>query len=174
MINNRPVTTFNKNGKVKHHQGLYIPQNKDKVLKLNNNGGVYYRSGWEKKMNIWLDLKPEIITWGAEFIEIPYKLTKFKDGIPEVSSHRYFPDYFYKIQNDDGSTKQVVAEVKPYKETVKPIAPTTMTKKQLQNFEYDVLMWNKNLSKWQTAIEWCKMKGFEFIIITEEYINNLK
>jgi hypothetical protein len=29
----------------------------------------------------------------------------------------------------------------------------------------------KNKSKWETMIQWCNKKGFEFIIITEE---NLK
>jgi hypothetical protein len=42
MINSKP------NNK-KYHQGNYIPINKGKVFKLNNEGGLYYRSGLEKK-----------------------------------------------------------------------------------------------------------------------------
>ena len=33
----------------KYHQGLFIPINKDKVIKLNSLGGLYYRSSLEKK-----------------------------------------------------------------------------------------------------------------------------
>lgn len=32
----------------KYNQGNYVPKNKDKVLKLNAKGGVFFRSGWEK------------------------------------------------------------------------------------------------------------------------------
>jgi hypothetical protein len=44
MLNSRPS-----NGK--YDQGNYIPVNKDKLIKLNNQGGIFYRSSWEKKKN---------------------------------------------------------------------------------------------------------------------------
>lgn len=50
MINNAPNSPKKNNGEAKYHQGNYIPQNKDKVLKLNSKGGIYYRSSWEKKV----------------------------------------------------------------------------------------------------------------------------
>jgi len=31
-------------------------------------------------------------------------------------------------------------------------------------------MYNKNLSKWTNMIDYCKRKGFEFIIITEKVL----
>jgi hypothetical protein len=37
MLNSKP-------NKKKYHQGNYIPNNKDKVLKLNSEGGVFLRS----------------------------------------------------------------------------------------------------------------------------------
>ena len=66
MINSKPSNK-------KYHGGNFIPKNKDKVLKLNSEGGVYYRSSWEQKIMIWLDLKDEIFQWGAECLEIPYQ-----------------------------------------------------------------------------------------------------
>jgi hypothetical protein len=42
MLNSKPNNS-------NYNQGNYIPQYKDKVLKLNNQGGIYYRSSWEKK-----------------------------------------------------------------------------------------------------------------------------
>ena len=54
MINSKPN---NKN----YNQGNYIPKNKDKVIKLNTQGGVYYRSSWEKKIMTWLDYNVNII-----------------------------------------------------------------------------------------------------------------
>ena len=43
MINSKPNNS-------KYHGGNFIPTNKDKVLKLNTQGGVYYRSSWEQKI----------------------------------------------------------------------------------------------------------------------------
>ena len=37
MINSKPNNS-------RYHGGNFIPTNKDKVLKLNTQGGVYYRS----------------------------------------------------------------------------------------------------------------------------------
>lgn len=50
MINSAPKSPRKRNGDPKYHQGNYIPKNKDKVLKLNSEGGIYYRSSWEKKV----------------------------------------------------------------------------------------------------------------------------
>ncbi len=44
MINSKPSNSS-------YHQGNYVPDNKDKVIKLNSLGGVYYRSSLEKKKN---------------------------------------------------------------------------------------------------------------------------
>ena len=56
MLNSKPNNS-------NYNQGNYVPKNKDKVLKLNNNGGVYFRSSWEKKIMTWLDLNEKIIKW---------------------------------------------------------------------------------------------------------------
>ncbi len=170
MINSKPS---NKN----YNQGNYIPVNKDKVLKLNSQGGIFYRSSWEKKIMIWLDTKPEIIQWGAECLEIPYQMTHFENGDAKVKSHRYYPDFFYRMRKEDGSIRDVVVEVKPMKEykMVVDLSEGRMNvpekgMKKLKNFEYDLKMAYKNKQKWETMIMWCKKKGYDFIIITEEHL----
>lgn len=171
MINSKPSNSS-------YNSGNYIPKNKDKVLKLNTQGGVYFRSSWEKKIMVWLDMKDEIIQWGAECLEIPYQMTHFDNGDAKIKSHRYYPDFFYRMRGADGILREVVVEVKPQKEYNMVIAltegklqvPEKGTKK-LKGFEYDLKMAYKNKSKWETMIEWCRKKGFDFIIITEE---NLK
>jgi hypothetical protein len=170
MINSTPN---NKN----YNQGNYIPKYKDKVVKLNNLGGVFYRSSWEKKIMYWLDQKKEIIRWGAECLIIPYQLTHFESGTPEVKQHCYYPDFYYELKTESGEIKKVVVEVKPYKEykmvqdlnEKKLVIPEKGTKK-LKNFEYDLLMANKNNQKWETMIKWCNLKGYSFIIITEHQL----
>lgn len=171
MLNSKPN---NKN----YHQGNFIPNNKDKVLKLNNKGGIYYRSGLEQKMMIWLDNNEGILQWGAECLRIPYQMTHFENGDPRIKEHSYFPDFYYKMRSSSGELIEVVAEVKPMKEYKMVLAlieekmkvPEQGTKK-LKNFEYELKMAYKNKNKWETMIKWCEKKGHRFIVITEE---NLK
>ena len=108
MINSKPN---NKN----YNQGNFIPVNKDKVMKLNTNGGVYFRSSWEKRIMTWLDNKPEILMWGAECLKIPYQMTHFENGDTRVKNHVYHVDFYYEMRVN-GVLRQVVAEVKPQKE----------------------------------------------------------
>lgn len=170
MLNSAPRS------KGRYKQGLYIPVNKDKVLKLNNRGGLYYRSGLEEKMMIHLDRNPKVTLWGAECIEIPYKRKQrdMLNGVYKETDHRYYPDFYYEYSSVSGRKKKVVVEVKPLKQTQTPTLKENYTTKQLRNFEYDVKEYNKNLAKWQQTVEYCKMKGFEFQIITEQFFDRRK
>jgi len=170
MLNSKPN---NKN----YNQGNYIPVNKDKVIKLNSYGGVYFRSSWEKKIMHWLDYNTNITKWGAECMKIPYQMTHFEGGDAKVKEHCYYPDFYYEMRNAEGVLKQVVVEVKPMKEYNMVIAlnegkldvPDKGMKK-LKNFEYDLKQAQKNRDKWEAMISWCNKKGYEFIIITEQHL----
>ena len=172
MLNSAPK---NKN----YHQGNFIPRNKDKVLKLNSQGGVYYRSSWELKIMNWLDGSERVTKWGAECITIPYQMTHFDNGDVRVKTHNYYPDFYYEMSLNDGITKKVIAEVKPKKEFNMVVllqegkleVPDASTKvKRLKNFEYDLKMAQKNRDKWNTMIRFCDKKGWEFIVITEDHL----
>lgn len=176
MINSKPSNSHYK-------QGLFIPNNKEKVIKLNSNGGLFYRSSWEKKIMIWLDNKEEIIRWGAEGIEIPYISREMVeiDGHSELKNKNrcYYPDFYYEMKLSDGRIKKVVAEVKPKKEyemaykflSEEIKVDPNLSVKKLKNLEYDFKMGQKNAAKWSTMIDWCERKGLEFIIITEDHLN---
>lgn len=162
-----------------YHQGNFVPSNKDKVLKLNSQGGIYYRSSWEYKIMNWLDKSEKVVKWGAECITIPYQMTHFDRGDVSVKNHNYYPDFYYEMLSNDGSLKKVVAEVKPKKEFEMVIAlqekrlqvPNQSSNlKKLKSFEYDLKMAQKNRDKWNTMIKYCNKKGWEFIVITEEHL----
>lgn len=169
MLNSKPN---NKN----YNQGNFIPKNKDKVIKLNSQGGVYFRSSWEQKIMQWLDIKNEVTKWGAECLQIPYQMTHFDNGDTRIKNHIYHVDFYYEMRID-GVLRQIVAEVKPDKEykMVQALTesrlevPQTGTKK-LKNFEYDLKMAYKNKQKWETVISWCNKMGYDFIIITENHL----
>ena len=170
MLNSKPNNS-------NYNQGNYIPKNKDKVIKLNTQGGVYFRSSWEKKIMHWLDNNNTITKWGAECMRIPYQMTHFDNGDTKIKEHSYFPDFYYEMRLSDETLKQVVVEVKPMKEFQmvqdlnegKLNVPENSMKK-LKNFEYDLKMAYKNKQKWETMINWCNKKGYEFIIITEQHL----
>jgi len=170
MINSKP------NGKGNYIQGNYKPQNLDKVLKLNAEFGIYFRSSWERMVCIYLDNNPSVVKWGCEIVEIPYQLKiPDKHGMVKITKHRYYPDFYYTLQMDDGSRKTILLEVKPMKQVMKPKMREVarLTSKQLKNYEYDIKEYNRNLSKWAAAIEYCNMKGHEFKILTEEQIGRI-
>ena len=172
MINSQPN---NEN----YDQGNYIPRYRDKVMKLNNQGGIYYRSSWEKKIMMWLDHKKEVIKWGSECLRIPYQMTEVVHGDLKVKEHSYYPDFYYELKSSDGSISRVVAEVKPKKEYEDAILfteskfeiPQDLNSKKLRNLEYRFKMAQRNAEKWKTMISWCELKGYKFIVITED---NLK
>lgn len=171
MINSAPN---NKN----YHNGNYIPKNIEKVMKLNSQGGVFYRSSWEQKIMIWLDSNKSIKKWTAESIEIPYQVTEFNKGELDLKKRRYYPDFYYEIENKNGEITKVVAEVKPmseYNDVVllsenKFDIKKNASLKQLKSLEYRFKMANKNLAKWETIIKYCQIKGWKFIVITEQHL----
>jgi hypothetical protein len=164
MLNSAP------NKPTKYKQGLFIPKNKDKIIKLNNQGGLYYRSGLEQKLMVYLDNNDNIIHWNTELIEVPYIKNAWNNNLLEMTltKHNYYPDFYYELKRSDGTISRVVAEVKPFAETKPPKMNTSPNSKQLKSFEYALKEYSKNLDKWKFCIEWCKMKGFDFIIITEK------
>jgi len=177
MINSKP----NNN---KYHQGNYIPINKEKVIKLNSEGGIYYRSSLEKKkMMVWFDNNDKIIRWCAECNKIPYQLTHYeKSGDINLKSHTYYPDFYYELEKNDRTTSKVICEVKPHKEYEDVIlfekklfnVPQNATTKKLKNLEYRLKMAQKNSQKWKTMIRYCEKKGLKFIVITEQHLKSKK
>lgn len=172
MINSKPNNS-------KYQQGNYIPVNKDKVIKLNSQGGIFYRSSWEKRFQTYLDHSEHVIKWGAECLSVPYQMKHFNSGDLAVKNHTYYPDFYYETRIN-GVLKQVVVEIKPHNEYLDVImlqegkfdVPQKITTKGLSNLEYKFKMAQRNLSKWETMIKWCDKMGYEFIIITEKTLNN--
>jgi hypothetical protein len=169
MINSQPNNP-------NYHGGNYIPKNKNKVLKLNNLGGIFYRSSWEKKIITWLDFKKEVVKWGSECIRVPYQITKMVKGELKVEEHSYYPDFYYELLAPNGTIIRIIAEVKPKKEYEDAVlftegkfnVPENLTSKKLKNLEYRFKMAQKNSEKFKTMIKWCEVKGYKFIVITED------
>jgi len=119
---------------------------------------VIYRSLWERKFMTYCDTNINILEWGSEEVYMWYKSPI--DNRP----HRYFPDFYIKVREKNGTIKKYIIEVKPQRQTKPPAKPKRQTKGYLREaFEYA-----KNQAKWKAANEWCLDRGFEFKVITEK------
>ena len=84
---------------------------------------------------------------------------------------RYFPDFWIKYRNSKNIITQKVIEVKPKKYT-KP--PPKNPKRKTRVWKNDVLEYVKNRAKWTAAEKYCKKKGIEFQILTEDFLSPYK
>jgi len=147
---------FSKNEK--YNQGIYKPINSKKYK-----GSTYpiYRSGYELKFFKWCDINSRVIEWGSENYVIPY--ISPLDG----KLHRYFVDNYVKLQLDNEKIEKYLIEIKPFKQTLKPIKGN----KKNTTFLYEAQMFVQNTAKWDAAKSFCDKKGFKFLILTEHELN---
>ena len=119
---------------------------------------IIYRSLWERKFMVYCDKNTSILEWGSEEIALPY-ISPHDSRV-----HRYFPDFYIKVQENTGKIKRYFIEVKPLKQTTKPKKPKRQTKGYIREaFEYA-----RNQAKWKAAREYCADRMWEFKLITEK------
>ena len=144
---------------MKTYKGKYTPHNPRKYI--GNPSNIIYRSSWERKFMVYCDTNEKILEWGSEEIIIPY-LSPW-DG----KMHRYFPDFYIKAKQSNGTLKKFIIEVKPKKQTRPPKPVTRKTKR----FINEVKTWSINEAKWKYATKWCESNDMEFKILTEDHLN---
>lgn len=153
-----------KNNKPKRRSGYkqgYFPINECK--KYVGQGPIIYRSSWERKFCLYCESNPDIIAWSSEPVKIQYINTL--DG----KEHTYFPDYYIKLQ--DG--KEYLIEVKPSVQLKKPKPLKRKTAKSIKNYKYAYDMYVTNMCKTKYAEEYCKIREWEYKIITESFFKTV-
>lgn len=176
--------TENDTGKPK--QGKFIPDHPEKVV----GGEIIYRSSWELAFARWCDDNPSVIEWGAEPCCIEYrnpagvnfdacKKCKVNPQDPvNWPLNNYYPDFYVSLRNDDDMdgthTKKLIIEIKPKYQTERPIAPPVGAKLYEQKkYVLSVKTYLQNIKKWEAAIAWCRQRGFEFKVYTEDTLQKL-
>ena len=119
---------------------------------------IIYRSLWERKFMMYCDLNENIIEWGSEEIALPYRSPL------DNRVHRYFPDFYIKVKENNGSLKRYLIEIKPKKQTIEP----KVQKRKTKSYIYEVTEYAKNMAKWKAAEEFCKDRMWEFKVLTED------
>ena len=137
-------------------KGRYIPRNIRKYRGDYKN--IIYRSSWELKFMKYCDLNDSILEWGSEEVVIPYR-SPLDNRI-----HRYFVDFYIKVEDMNGQIKKYLIEVKPKKQTAPPPKPKRQTKRYIS----EVTEYAKNQAKWKAATEFCEDRQWSFMIITED------
>jgi hypothetical protein len=118
---------------------------------------VIYRSSWELKFMRWCDSNSSVLEWGSETVIIPYR------SPVDNNIHRYFVDFYIKIQDKDKKILKYLIEIKPEKFTKPPPIPQKQTKRFIQEvFNYGI-----NQSKWKAASTFCDDRGWKFLVLTE-------
>ena len=118
---------------------------------------IIMRSSWETRFASWCDKNPAILKWCSEETVVPYRCPT------DNRVHRYFIDFKIKVKTKDNAIKTYLVEVKPAKQTQPPVYPGRKTKHYLM----ESVTFIKNQAKWKAATEYCKDRGYEFVIITE-------
>ena len=106
----------------------------------------------------YLDTNKNVVGWSNEEIVIPY--------LSPVDNryHRYFPDFFAQIKNNQGTLDSIIIEVKPYSQSVPPVQKKRVTKGYIK----EVMTYGVNEAKWKAAVEYCKDRNWKFQVITEK------
>lgn len=125
---------------------------------------IVYRSLWERKFMVYCDTNDNVLEWFSEEIAVPYR------SPIDNKIHRYFPDFYIKVKESNGSIKKYIIEIKPKKQTVEP----QVKKRKTKGYIYEVYEYAKNQAKWKAAEEFCKDRGYEFKILTEDNLFGIK
>jgi hypothetical protein len=139
------------------YKGYFKPKHPQKYK--GNPTNIIYRSRWELLVMNRFDNDPNVIWWASEETVIPYKSPI--DG----RYHRYFVDFTIKFKTADGKIKTALIEVKPKAQTSPPVIKEN---KKSNKYIKEVMTWGVNEAKWKAAIEYCKDRGMDFIILTEK------
>jgi hypothetical protein len=137
-------------------KGKFSPKNIKKYR--GDHRSIIYRSSWELKFMKYCDMNRSILEWGSEEIVIPYRSPL--DG----KVHRYFVDFYIKVQDVNNNIQKYLIEVKPKKQTREPKVQKKVTKRYIN----EVTEYAKNQAKWKAAQEFCEDRNYKFMLITED------
>jgi hypothetical protein len=147
------------NGEYK--SGLYEPTNSDKYIGDIHN--IIYRSSWEYRFCMYCDNNDSIVKWSSEPITIKYYNPLDK------KEHDYHVDFYIKVQNGDEFQEWII-EIKPEKQTKKPLYEGNMTLSKLKSYNRNMQIWITNQAKFKAAREWAEKRDFKFGVVDENFL----
>jgi hypothetical protein len=146
-----------------YRQGYFKAVNPQKYI--GDPGKIIFRSAWEKRFATYCDVNEKVVAWSSESVQVPYH------NPVDHTQKIYNLDFYLKVRQPDGTDKHFIAEVKPAKKLVKPVLPATrLTEKRVNAHILQMKEYAVNMYKFQAAKEWAEARGWEFIIVTENFL----
>jgi hypothetical protein len=143
--------------------GQFSPKNPNKYIGDVNN--IICRSSWETRFCNFCDTNDKIIKWSSEPIGIPY-YSRLDQKV-----HTYYVDFYIKVEKHDGRLEEMILEIKPQKQTIKPVLEATRTTtKSLKAHNDRMRTWITNMCKFEAAKEWAEKRGFQFRVVDEKFL----
>lgn len=137
------------------YKGWFRPKNPKKYKGDAEN--IIYRSTWELRVMKHFDEDPNVLWWASEELVIPYR------SPVDQRIHRYFPDFIAHVRQKGGIEKTLVIEIKPERQTQKPVQ-----KRRTQKFIQEAATYAINQEKWRAADIFCQKNGWQFMVLTEK------
>jgi len=106
----------------------------------------------------YCDSNQNILEWGSEEYIIPYRSPL------DNKIHRYFPDFYIKVNEKSGGIKKYLIEIKPKRQCTKP----KVQKNKSRGYLYEVYEYARNQAKWKAAKSFCADRLWEFKVLTED------
>ena len=136
----------------------FFPKNPEKYVGDVNN--IVCRSGIEYRYFKFFDENSSIVKYSSEEVIIPYVSPIDK------KVHRYFPDFMIQVKTKDGKLKNFLIEIKPSSDLIEPKAGKKTTKRLLS----EMVTWETNKAKWESAKKFAKKHNMDFLVMTEKTI----
>ncbi|ADG60058.1 head closure [Acinetobacter phage Acj9] len=143
------------------HSGRFVPKNKMKYR--GHVDKITYRSSWELFYMKWCDSNDKVTAWSSEEAVIPY--FSHADG----RKRRYFMDIWFKIEGG----QEFFIEIKPKKETVRPVPPQNLTAASKKRFAQEIYTFMVNQDKWKAAKALADKRGIIFRVLTEDGLRKM-
>lgn len=158
------IKSFGPNKRSKFEQGHFDDYN---PRKYKGPRPIIYRSSWEKKFFIRMEMNPDVEWWSSEPFPIPYFMKeKNQSGKIVMVRHNYYPDVLVKMKDKIIDGKLVIG--KTFLIEIKPNNQVPLNESMMRR---DPVMY-KNSCKWSAAIKYCKnQQNMEFKLITETHLD---
>ena len=145
-----------------YKSGKFEPSKPEKYIGDIHN--IIYRSSWEYRFCVYCDTNDAILKWSSEPMAIKYFNPLDK------KEHDYNVDFYIKVLKESGEEQEWIIEIKPERQTKKPIYEGAMTLTKLKSYNHSMQVWITNQAKFKAAKEWAEKRGFRFGVVDEKFL----
>ena len=145
-----------------YKSGKFEPSKPEKYIGDIHN--IIYRSSWEYRFCVYCDTNDAILKWSSEPMAIKYFNPLDK------KEHDYNVDFYIKVLKESEEEQEWIIEIKPERQTQKPIYEGAMTLAKLKSYNHSMQVWITNQAKFKAAKEWAEKRGFRFGVVDEKFL----